>query len=241
MAVSPKGPKARPGKCPKALGPAAQDETCRSWRQFSENVFSQNGCFPGEQRKPRGRFWENRPSHSRRTPRQAQPPRPVRRIQSYAGEFRLRRLLRFRLLSLFVIVSVAAFAFWFSLPFQPNIRFSAPESSSYIAVDGSHVPTSVVTVTNDGYFPVWYLGFDGQIRNFSWLEQPSKHPSQPQGDWNGRSTTSADWCKLSHRESVVVEIPNSRLYREAKIGIQVRDWRGRTVDLWSEPFSYAPD
>lgn len=151
----------------------------------------------------------------------------------------LRRLLRFRMLSLFFVVFVAAVGFWFTLPFTPKLKFSEPVSSSYVVSDGIQVPTSVITVTNNGFFPIWYSGFDGEIRNFSWLALPSQYSSQPEGDWSSRSTSSAHWCKLSRNQSVVVEVPKSILYTEAKVGIQVQDWRGRAVDLWSQPFPHS--
>lgn len=140
--------------------------------------------------------------------------------------------LRFRIRTLLLVMTIAAIVCIAFLPFHPHVSFSDATLDDHSDGMGGRFACYHVLIKNDGIFPIWYAGSGGQVGSFSY----QGNPTESTDNLNWRSQSPMTWSILWSGRSALIHMPAHADYLEARIGLQFKDYRGRTADIWSSPF-----
>ncbi len=130
-----------------------------------------------------------------------------------------------------IITSIVLFVTFRLLlaPFTPAVSYSRATRSSYADAEGSDTPSLIVSLMNTGSTGVWYPGDSGRAMAYAWVGNPDKSDSA----WRGTYSDPMPWTCLNPGEQIVIEIPLDPSHASYKIGVELRDWRGRVAESWS--------
>jgi len=146
----------------------------------------------------------------------------------------MRRLSRFRISTLLIVLSIFAAVFAFIAPHSPSVQFSGVEFFPYD--DKGATPGARVTLTNRGWLPRWYPGDTDDVTISIFFDQAK--PKSGTRCWTMfLSPGKLSWTPIWPRQSIALEFPISELTRTAVLRLDTKDWLERSTLISTSEFS----
>ena len=148
---------------------------------------------------------------------------------------------QFSITALLALTALVAIALVASLPFTPHFRYNAIATSTILPKSPNTLPGYDMLVTNIGRSPVWLASSSGTTLHCACANTPVYYSGgryEYSIDVNALTKRAVDvqWIRLGRNESTKIRVGPSLKIPQI-IGLAVRDWRGRDLQAWSEPYT----